>query len=319
MKVLFFGSSYHSLSVLQALYRTSSYEIIGIVSQPARQRGRKKTLSPTPVSQFAKKHNIPLFTPEKLDEEVVSRQLSSVICHLIIVADYGLKLPKELIELPKYGTLNLHPSLLPAYRGSSPAQWAILQGEKETGITILTISKEFDQGKIIAQKKIPILPTDTQEILYERCFKEGAKMLIEVLPYWIKFCRREKFGIWNLEFGIFLPPKRQEEASPTPYARKLTKDDGRIDWSKSDTEIERMIRAFDPWPGTYTTLQELYKCKVPASTQRGEQSAKCKIKDRRVKILKAHLDNIGKLQIDKLQIEGKTPITWGEFERGYLK
>ncbi len=312
-KILFFGSSYHSLSVLQALYRTNPYKIVGIVSQPNRLVGRKKTLSPTPVSQFAKNHNIPLFTPETLNDKSTFN-FSLLTFNLIIVADYGLKLPKELIELPKYGALNLHPSLLPAYRGSSPAQWAILQGEKETGVTILTISEEFDQGKILAQKKIPILLTDTQEILYERCFNEGAEMLTQVLPLFLKYRQNIKCKISNAKYQIYLPPKRQEEVSPTPYARKLTKDDGQIDWSKSDTEIERMIRAFAPWPGTYTTLASLVSkmsnIKYQMKNGKGE---------RKVKILKAHLDQNDKLQIDKLQIEGKTPIGWKEFERGHLR
>jgi len=312
MSILFFGSSNHSLSVLQSLYRTSPYKIVSIVSQPARPLGRKKTLSPTPVSEFAKEYRIPLFTPKELDEKTINYQLSTINYQLIIVADYGLKLPKKLINLPKYGALNIHPSLLPAYRGSSPAQWAIWRGEKETGITILMISEEFDQGKIIAQKRIPILPTDTQETLYERCFNEGAKMLIEVLPCWIKYCQGEEFSTSSFQFSVYLPPEPQPKNSPTPYARKLTKKDGKIDFAKPDAEIERMIRAFDPWPGTWTTLKELSKFQV--------QSLKFKVKkDKRIKILKVHLNENGKLQIDKLQIEGKTPISWEDFERGYLK
>ena len=307
INLLFFGSSHHSLLVLQTLYKTNSYKIVGVVSQPARLVGRRKTLSPTPVSQFAKEHNIPLFTPNSL----TNYELPITNYGLLILADYGLKLPKKLIALPKYSALNIHPSLLPDYRGSSPVQWAIWQDEKETGVTILTISEEFDQGKIIAQKKISILPTDTQETLYERCFKEGANMLVKILPYWIKFRQKKEFGIWNLEFGIWLPPKRQPTHSPTPYVRKLTREDGHIDWNKPDAEIERMIRAFDPWPGTWTTLREFSKCKV--------QSAKFKIKDKRVKILTAHLDDNRELKIDKLQIEGKKPITWKEFKQGHLK
>lgn len=338
MDILFFGSSHHSLLVLNSLYNNPLYKIVGIVSQPAQLAGRQKLLSPTPVSEFAKKHGILLFTPETLNKEVVSCQLSALNCQLIIVADYGLKLPKQLIGLPKYGALNIHPSLLPAYRGSSPAQWAILRGEKETGVTILTISEEFDQGKIVAQKKIPVLPTDTQETLYERCFNEGAKMLVEILPPWIKFQEKISWQLPAASCQLFLPPMQQGTRSPTSYTRKLTKDDGQIDWSKPDVEIERMIRAFDPWPGSYTTLAEIIdhfngkgqsqkaqkkeegtEISVSSVTSVPSEITKSSSNSRRIKVLKAHLDQNSKLQIDKLQIEGKTPITWMEFARGYLR
>lgn len=306
INLIFFGSSHRSLPVLEALYRTPSYRIAKVVSQPDRSVGRRQTLTPTATSQFAQNHNLKLSRPAQLDDKAISH-LTLPNLHLIIVSDYALKLPPKLLELPQFGALNIHPSLLPAYRGPSPVQWSILRGEKKTGVSIIRMSEEFDQGAIIAQKEILILPQDTQETLYQRCFQEGAKLLLKIIPHWIRFCQNHHPSSDQSRLPLFLPPKLQSPNSPTPYASRLTKEYGHIDWNKPAFEIERMIRAFDPWPGTYTTLVEL-------APQFSKEKGK-----KKVKILKAHLDHQGQLQIDKLQIEGKKPLSWEEFERGYLE
>lgn len=311
--IIFFGSSHHSLLVLKSLFEHPAYKIIGIVTQPDRPVGRKQILTPTPPSLFAQKHNIPLLRPEsdpqkswfyeKEAEEKLFKEIKKLSPDLLIVAYYGQKISERIVKLAKSGGLNLHPSLLPKYRGSSPGQWAILSGEKETGTTILTVAEKFDQGKIVAQAKVPIQDNDNYETLYARCFEAGARLLLETLPNYIR-------GEIKLE--------RQPHRSPTPYARKITKEDGKIDWSKPDDFIERQIRAFYPWPGAWTTLEELLKNYLYCNCDRKYNTYKKGLGEKRVKILKSHLDNQGKLVIDELQLEGKNALPWKTFEASYL-
>ncbi|MBL7159636.1 methionyl-tRNA formyltransferase, partial [Candidatus Microgenomates bacterium] len=186
-QIIFFGSSHHSLPTLKTLLKEESCKITAIVSQPDRPVGRKQILTPTPVSQFAQKHKIPLFTPLSQknkpwlyqNPKKLAGQLKPLKPDLLISAYYGQKIPQEIIKLAQYGGLNLHPSLLPKYRGASPVKWAIYNGEKETGITILKIAENFDQGEIAAQEKVKIQLTDTAETLLARLFEKGAKLLIK--------------------------------------------------------------------------------------------------------------------------------------------
>lgn len=207
---------------------------------------------------------------------------------LFLVADFGQIIPPEVFKMPKYNTLCLHPSLLPKYRGASPAAYAMMNGDKITGATIFELDEKIDHGSIIAQFKEPIRPDDTQESLLERLFQKGAARLVEILPDYVK--------------GRIKP--RSQDHTKATYAKRLTRQDGRIDWRKSDAEIERFIRAMTPWPSAWTT-----------------------IKSKRLKILKAHLSipdrplkpivDRENLVIEKVQLESKKPITWHQFQAGY--
>lgn len=196
---------------------------------------------------------------------------------VFIIADFGQIIPKKILEMPKYGSLCLHPSLLPKYRGASPVQYAIMNAEKETGMTIFKMDEKIDHGPIISQKKVKIKPNDIQETLYKRLFIIGAQVLITILPTWVE--------------GKIKP--RPQDHSKATYAPLLSRKDGKINWQKSDAEIERFIRAITPWPGAWTTVN-----------------------GKRLKILKAHLEN-EKLVFDLVQLEGKKPITWKQFLAGY--
>ena len=198
-----------------------------------------------------------------------------------ILASYGEILKKETLEKPKHGILNIHPSLLPKYRGPTPVPTAILNGEQETGVTIFRIDEKVDHGPILSQFKEEIRPNDTAEFLLKRLFLAGAKILTTILPSY-------------LEGKIEL---REQDDSQATFTKKFSREDGKINWQEEPAKIERRIRAFYPWPGTWTEI-----------TIKGEK--------KRLKILKAHLEK-NKLVLDQVQLEGKKPVTYRQFKEGY--
>lgn len=288
-RVIFFGSSLHSLPTLEMLTRQDYLEVVAVVTQPDRPVARKQLLTPTPVSIFARKNNLPLLKPDSASQtpwhyarpSEVAAKIKQFKPDLFIVCYYGQKIPENIIKIAPLGGINIHPSLLPKYRGAAPAEWAILKGEHETGITILKLGKSFDSGEIIAQKKESLLPADTPEVVYERLFTHGANLLAEVLP---KYLGGE----------VKTAPQNESLATNAP---RLTREDGKIDWQEKPEKIERKIRAFSPWPGTWTNIKL------------GEDL-------KRLKILKAHLEK-GKLILDEVQLEGKTPISYKQFQLAY--
>lgn len=202
-----------------------------------------------------------------------------------VLASYGKILPAEILAVPDKGILNLHPSLLPKYRGPSPVQTAILNGEKQTGLTIIKMDQQIDHGPIVVQFAEKILANDTAESLYFRLFSAGVETLITILPSFIE---------GKIE------PKEQDHSQAT-YTQKFTRDHGKIDWQKPVDYLERQIRAFYPWPGTWTEV------KITRSSQ---------VLTRKLKILEAHLGN-KKLVFDKVQLEGKKPVSFKQFSEGY--
>jgi len=202
---------------------------------------------------------------------------------LVIVASYGKIIPKKILEIPKYGCLNVHPSLLPKYRGPSPIQTTILNGDKKTGVTIILMDEKIDHGPIISNSKFEIRNSKlTYGELNVKLAKLGVKLLIETIPKWIRG-------------EIKIKPQDHSKAT---YTKILKREDGKIDWSKSAQEIERQVRAFNPWPGTFTFIKH-------------------KNKTLRIKVLEADISKDNKLIIKKLQPEGKKAMSFEEFKRGY--
>jgi len=299
VKVLFFGSTTDSVIVLEKL---SQYEIAAVVTQPSRPVGREKIITATPVEQWAKKRNIPVLTfpthPEKpwlfADEQRVIDALQPIQADLLISASYGVKIPWKTIEHARYGWINIHPSILPRWRGADPVPWAILSGDRQTGVSVVTLSQDFDKGVILAQKKVPVLPTDTSDPLRTKLFAIGADILIEIL-------KKKSYIHAHVRASV---------GEKQPYARKFKREDGFEDWDtieKAMTEgadadrLERKFRALHPWPGLWTRLRQGF----------GGQAEK------RLKILKLHLDK-GMLVLDKVQLEGKQPVPWQQFAKAYL-
>lgn len=295
-RLLFFGTSQNSLIVLKKLLASAEFKVVGIVTKPPKPVGRKQDFQETPVALFAKKHNLSLFTPaNKNGLLALLPTFVKLAPDLGIVADYGLMIPREIFLLPKHQTLNLHPSLLPQYRGPSPVQQAILNGETQTGVSIILLSEKMDAGDILAQTPVEITSHNTTPILLTKCFELGVNLLIDSIPLWLK--------------GK-LTPQKQNKVQAT-YTQLLTREQGLIDWSKDPALIDRQVRALQPWPGTFTYLNDL-KTWLSQRVDPGSNF------NPRIKILKAKLDSKGKLLLERLQVAGKKPVSWEAFKSGYL-
>jgi len=297
VKTAFFGSSRYCLPYLESLHKNELIDISLVVSQPDKPVGRGLQLTPSPVKEWAKQKGILTLTPSDFSNPLFLGTLTALPLKLGLIAYYGLRVPSEVIELFPLGILNIHHSLLPKHRGTNPIPWAILSGEEKTGTTIIKIGEKFDEGEIAAFDEEPISPTDTTETLRVRLDAKALVLLEKILPRYI-------------EGKVNLRKQGRDEGS---YEPKLTKETGRIDWNRTDEEVERAIRAFTPWPGAWTTLEELSSSRIF-----NLQSTISKPKNKRLKILKSHLNEDKKLVVDEVQVEGKTPISWEEFKSGHL-
>ncbi|MCX7778787.1 MAG: methionyl-tRNA formyltransferase [Patescibacteria group bacterium] len=237
LRIIFLGTPEFSAIILEKMIKTG-FKPITVVTAPDKPVGRKQTLTPSPLKVMAEKYKIPVLQPTKIIDSKFYILNSKP--DLIVLAAYGQIIPKEILEIPKYGCLNIHPSLLPKYRGASPIQTTILNGDQESGVTIILMDEKMDHGPIIAKTRYQISNNKiTTPELTKTLAELGGNLLIETLPQWIK-------GEIN--------PLPQDHSQAT-YTRVIKKEDGKIDWRKSAEEIERMIRAYNPWPGTYTYLK----------------------------------------------------------------
>ena len=280
-RIIFASTDSLTLPILESLVLHDNCELVQIL-----------TKSGSVFEDWAIKHRASVSTPTFLKENLeLFDQLRSLKPDFLIVVSYGFLIPSEMLEIPKLGAINLHPSLLPKYRGSSPAQWAIQRGEKISGMSVMTMSPEFDKGDLIFQWEISIEDNETARSYYQKAFTQTAEKLPKIL---------NDFADGKLK------PIPQETKKGLFLARKLTKEDGKIDWNDPIEQIERQIRAFYPWPGAWTRLSELKEF-LTSPTPNGA------INDQKtVKIIEAHLEN-GRLVIEKLQVEGKKPISYAEF------
>jgi len=228
------GTPDFSVPILQRLLE-SEYEVVLVVTQPDRPKGRKRVLSPPPVKVEALKHDLPVFQPEKLQDEY--EEIFQYEADLIITAAYGQLLPNELLEHPPFGAINVHASLLPELRGGAPIHYAILDGKKETGITIMYMVEKLDAGDMIAQQSIPIEHTDHVGTMHDKLSTLGADLLLETLP--------SIFDRSNKRI-------KQDEALAT-FAPNITREQERIDWLKTNEAVYNQIRGLHPWPVAYTT------------------------------------------------------------------
>ena len=238
MRVVFWGSPEFAVAVLSAVL-ASDHEVVGIVTQPPRPSGRGRRERPTPVARLAGSAGIEVLAPQRPRGPEFLRALEAFGADVFLVAAYGAILPAELLSLPPRGALNVHASLLPAYRGAAPVTRAILDGRRDTGITIMRMDEGLDTGPVCLQEAMPIRSEDTAGSLTARLAGAGARLAIEALD--------------RLAIGT-LVETAQDDASAT-YAAKVTSDEAAIDWGRPAAEIERAVRAFDPWPGAWTTCR----------------------------------------------------------------
>ncbi len=234
MKIVFMGTPDFAIPSLKAIYQ-SKYDLIAVVTTPDKERGRGQKVTFTPVKQFAVENNIPVYQPEKLkgNDEFVN-QMKELQPDLFVVVAFRI-LPKEIFEIPKYGSFNLHASLLPKYRGAAPIQWAIIKGETETGLTTFKLAEKVDTGNIYLQVKVPIHPEDNFGTLHDRLSELGADVIMQTISL--------------IESGNYqLLPQDDSLASPAP---KITKEICKIDWNKPAEEIHNLVRGLSPYPAAF--------------------------------------------------------------------
>lgn len=275
----FFGSSRFSVIVLDELEKSGLIPK-SIVTTPDKPQGRHLTLTPTPVKEWGLARNIKVYEPVRLGEEF-GEILKKENTEVFIVASYGKIIPKAIIEIPKHKTLNIHPSLLPQYRGASPLQAAILEDQKKTGVTIMRIDEEMDHGPIVAQKEVLVTEWPKYADFEEMMARTGAKLLAEILTDWV---------------AGKIPEKEQDHSSAT-YTKKIIKEDGLIDLEADPYLNFRKIQAYSTWPKAYFILKD---------------------RNIRVKITEASF-TAGKLTIEKVIPEGSKELAYADFARGYMK
>lgn len=302
LRIVFMGTPVFAVPTLQTLLDGEDF-VVGVYTQPDQPSGRGMILHAPPVKQLAEAHGIPVFQPVKLRTPEALEPLHTWRPDLIVVVAYGKMLPNSVLTLPPLGCINVHASLLPKYRGAAPIQWAIANGEKETGVTIMHIIERMDAGDILLQKALPVTEEDTGGSLHDKLSMLGAEALLEALS----LLKQDR-----------LVARPQEEADVT-YAPIIKKEDGRIDWSWSAVAIERRIRAFDPWPSAYSTfggkLLKIFKARPEKAAARSSMTPGAVTEASPVHLLIATGE--GQLSLLEVQLEGKRRMPIEEFLRGY--
>jgi len=241
MKIVFIGTGEIGVPALTALAESPKCGVVAVVTQPDRPAGRGNQLRPSPVKEAALRHHLAIFQPNDINSTNSVDQMRYHAPDLLVVAAYGQILKPQVLELPKIGCLNIHASLLPRHRGAAPIQSALLAGDRETGISIMWMDEGLDTGDVLLREKTIIRSKDTAGTLHDRLAEIGARATMKAIE--------------KIQAGGDLPREKQDDASST-YARKLRKQDGEIQWGQEDVEIDRHIRAMQPWPGAFTTLDE---------------------------------------------------------------
>lgn len=322
IKIIFIGTPDFAIPSLRALIKDARFDIIAVITQPDKKVGRKQIITPPPVKVEASKYNIPIFQPDKILN--LKSEILNFKPNIVVVIAYAQIIPESILEIPAYGCVNVHASLLPKYRGASPIQAAIMNGDKETGVTIMKIDsprempqngnsanggiisrgKGLDTGPILAQKSVKISNSDTTGTLYGKLSELGAEILAPTIKEYIT--------------GKIAP--QGQDNSIASYARLLKKEDGKIDWKKTAALLEKFIRAMNPWPGAFASL----KIKNNYLLLKIIEVEHRPIKINNYKIGEIFLDN-GKLAVQcgqdsliikKLQLEGKKAMASEEFLRG---
>jgi len=305
--LVFMGTPDFALPSLEALIQ-AGYNILCVVTQPDRPKGRQREVMPPPVKLCAQKHGIKILQPETITNELVEN-IQALNPDLIVVIAYGKILPKQVLDIPRLGCVNAHASLLPKYRGAAPMQGALLNGEKETGVTIMFINEKMDAGDILLQEKISVSSSDNMETLHDKLSKLSAKLLVE--------------AIVQIEQGTY--SRLHQNHTEATYAPMLKKADGLIDWTKSAEEINNMTRAMNPWPGVYMFINISGK-KRRLRIFKTEVCDKSAYDKDKTGVLLDVLKNKGglvgtgkgQLLIREVQLEGGRKVSFEEFTRGHL-
>jgi len=323
LRIIFLGTTELSCASLQALAGDAKFQIAAVVTQPDRPKGREHKPQPSPVKSLALRLGLPVLQPERARDEKFIAELRALRPDLIIVVAYGQILPPAILNLPRHGCLNVHTSLLPKYRGAAPIQWAIANGDTETGVTIMKLDAGLDTGPVVSQRRTAIQPEDDSAVLHDRLAQLGAELLVQTIPDYVA--------------GKIQP--RPQPAAGASHAAKIKKEDGRIDWNQPARTIWNRLRAFTPWPGAFTSLPKAMEgtaSSVPSFAK--SQGSDKALPSKMIKIWKAEMveksggagevlsaDKTGivvgcgkgALRISELQREGGRRLTAAEFLAGH--
>lgn len=301
MKIIFMGTPDFAVGTLEALVE-AGHEVVMVVSQPDKPKGRGHSMQPTPVKEAALRHNLPIYQPKKIREDISAAYLESIEADVIVVVAFGQIIPRRILEMKKYGCINVHGSLLPKYRGAAPIQWAVINGEKESGVTIMQMDEGVDTGDMLAKAVVPLDEKETGGSLFDKLSAAGAKLCVETLE--------------KLEKGEIVPQKQGE--SPTAYASMLTKEMGNIDWTKDARSIECLVRGLNPWPSAYTKLNgrtlKIWECQVVSEDASKGACGEILEITKNAMIVQTKK---GTLAVTELQLEGKKRMDAGSFLRGF--
>ncbi len=293
------GTPDFAVRILAALHE-SRHEVVAVYTQPDEPKGRGKQLAISPVKQYALEHGLLVRQPKSLKRDLTLERMRATEADVIVVAAYGKILRKDVLEMKRFGCVNVHASLLPAYRGAAPIQWAVLNGERESGVTIMQMNEGLDTGDILKTVSIPLDEKETSGSLFEKLAALGGPALLSVLD--------------EIEAGTATPVPQGE--TTTPYAKMLDKSMGEIDFSKSAVEIERLIRGMDPWPSAYTELQgkllKIWQADVLEQTVDALPGTVVEVGKRDFTVAAGQ----GSLKILEVQPEGKKRMSADAFLRG---
>ncbi len=304
LKIIYMGTADFAVPSLKALLADSKCSVTAVVTQPDRPKGRDLKLQPSPVKKIALEAGLPVLQPERARDPIFIEQLGTLGSDLMVVAAYGQILPPAILDLPRFGCINVHSSLLPKYRGAAPIQWAMLNGETETGVTIMKMAAGLDTGDILRMTTTPILTEDTGQSLHDRLAVMGAELLGPTISDFV---------------AGKITPRAQMEAEAT-YARKIAKEDGRLDWSLSARMLWNRVRTFTPWPGAFTFHQEEAK---PRLIKIWSVAVEEDLAGKPGEIICADKSGIivgcgqGALRILELQREGGKRLAAGDFLAGH--
>ena len=299
MRVVFMGTPDFSVGTLRELAK-AGHEIAGVISQPDKPKGRGKNLQPTPVKEAAMELGLPVYQPKKVRDPEFIQVMKELNPDVIVVVAFGQIIPKEILHMPKYGCINVHASLLPAYRGAAPIQWAVINGDEFTGVTTMRMDEGVDTGDMIAKSTVRLAPDETGGSLFDKLSAEGARLCVETMKM--------------IEDGTAeYTPQNSEEATHTSM---ISKELGFIDWTKPAVEIERLIRGLNPWPSAYTHLNgktfKVWSAKVIDGSDDYEPGCIYHIGKNDMYVQTGK----GALSLVEVQLQGKKRMDTGSFLRG---
>ncbi len=301
MRIIFMGTPDFAVNTLEALIE-AKHEVVLVITQPDKPKGRGKSIQCSPVKEAALAHGMEVYQPKRIRDAECAEKLRKYEADLMVVAAFGQILPEEILQMPRYGCVNVHASLLPKYRGAAPIQWAVINGDRVTGVTIMQMAAGLDTGDILEQAIVEVADDETGGSLFQKLAEEGARLCVQTIAH--------------IAAGTVVPVK-QEETQAT-HVRMISKEMGSIDWQKPADEIERLIRGLNPWPSAFTklgtkTLKIWGAAVIQDEQYAGYAPGTVVLADKKQLVVQT---GAGQLSLTQLQLEGKKRMPADAFLRG---